>query len=337
MNIEMKEATTKFLKLAYEAQMAGKPFKRVDVVTSQTEGNIADVVEVVGFITVGDVEDTIRVTTPGQMFLGIRPEGLQELPVTLAEVTHKIDESELVGRYIDSKARAASAVGVSNAEQITVYQLVSYVLTEIAHEVRQGLHIPELKFEGQVASYQDSNDTGNTHAEALRMFFIDVHERNVKAGWWTDLKSGNPAVRSPAEMMLLQISEIVEAYVGYLEGSADDKLPQHPQIGVEIGDTLIRIADFCGALLLGKIVIAHDDPGAPEVLAMMQEIVAVVESHEIFRKRPMDMVPDAIDPETVHFLPEMDVARMTDDKLAFNANREDHKIANRVKEGGKKS
>jgi hypothetical protein len=33
----------------------------------------------------------------------------------------------------------------------------------------------------------------------------------------------------------------------------------------------------------------------------------------------------------------MDIALMTDEKLAFNAVREDHKIENRLKEDGKRT
>ena len=81
-------------------------------------------------------------------------------------------------------------------------------------------------------------------------------------------------------------------------------------------------------LLAGKIV----DSGAPNPGAeMFQEIVQIANRYESIRKTPHAKG----EPETGNFLPPMDVAVMVDAKLAFNAKREDHKIENRMKPGGK--
>ena len=98
-----------------------------------------------------------------------------------------------------------------------------------------------------------------------------------------------------------------------------------------MGDLLIRIADFCGALLAGNIVASSGvrNPGEQ----MFREVVEIGHRYETIRK-----TPEAVgDPDTGDFLPAQDVAVMTDAKLAFNAKREDHKIENRLKEDGKRT
>jgi hypothetical protein len=56
-------------------------------------------------------------------------------------------------------------------------------------------------------------------------------------------------------MFILMVTELVEAYKAWANNNEpDDKLPQFPGVGVEMGDLLIRIADFCGGLYAGLIV-----------------------------------------------------------------------------------
>ena len=170
------------------------------------------------------------------------------------------------------------------------------------------------------------------HARHLRQFFLEVHESNVKAGWWTDIETGEPKKRSVGEMFMLMVTELAEAYNAYVcDNAADDKLPQYAGLGVELGDTGIRLADFCGALLTGRIV-AHSDAKNPGD-AMFNEICDIASRYELIRKT------DAAkgEPEQGDYLEPQDVAEMIDAKLAFNASREDHKVENRLKEGGKRT
>jgi hypothetical protein len=198
-------------------------------------------------------------------------------------------------------------------------------------DFRHGLHLPTIQFHGRVIPYNETNDTGVRHEDGLRRFFQDVHARNVKAGWWTDIDSGEPLKRSVGEMFMLMVTELAEAYTAWRESAPDDKLPQFPGVGVEIGDLLIRVADFCGGLEAGAILVGDpaDNPGD----AMFQEIVEIANRYESIRKTPAAKGA----PETADFLPSMDVAVMVDAKLDFNASRPDHKIENRLKEGGKRT
>jgi len=169
-------------------------------------------------------------------------------------------------------------------------------------------------------------------ARALREFYVDCHARNVKAGWWNDLSNGEPKKRSVGELFMLFVTEIAEAYDAYARGNiADDKLPQYPGLGVEIADLQIRLGDFCGALLAGSIV-EHSgtfNPGDE----MFKEVAAIAARYEAIRKTPEAKGAT----EMGEPLEPMDVAVMVIDKLAFNAQRADHKPENRMKEGGKQT
>jgi NTP pyrophosphatase (non-canonical NTP hydrolase) len=102
----------------------------------------------------------------------------------------------------------------------------------------------------------------------------------VNAGWYTDLKTGQPKVLNKGERLMLIVTEIAEAMEGVRKNLMDDKLPHRPMVEVELADAVIRILDFSGAE-------GYDLQGA------------ILE------------------------------------KIEYNKNREDHKIENRLKAGGK--
>lgn len=250
----------------------------------------------------------------------------------IAEVTGNIAEAELAARLMEEKARGALAIAEKQPRLAEAYGIVAQTFTAAAGDFRTGLHLPALMIEGRVIPYNEDNSTGVEHADALRTFFGDAHQRSVRAGWWHDLYSGEPKKRSVGELFMLMVTEIAEAYLAWADDNApDDKLPQHPGVGVELGDLAIRFADFCGALAEGKVVADSGvrNPGD----AMFKEVVEIALRYEGIRKTPEASGED----EVGVFLPAMDVAQMIDDKLAFNASREDHKIENRMAEGGKKT
>ena len=122
-----------------------------------------------------------------------------------------------------------------------------------------------------------------TTAEAVTGLSRGIFELNKKAGWWTDLKTGESTVetRNVGEILCLIHSEVSEAMEGHRKGLMDDKLPHLSMLEVELADAIIRILDLCGAK-------------------------------------------------------GFDIGMTILEKVAYNAARADHKIENRLKEGGKK-
>lgn len=92
------------------------------------------------------------------------------------------------------------------------------------------------------------NWTLNEALEAITWLAEEIHQRNIDAGWWSDLHTGEPKDRNMGEMLMLVVTEIAEAMEGSRKGLPDDKLPQYPMLNVELIDALIREFDILGKL-----------------------------------------------------------------------------------------
>lgn len=331
-DLQATGSAKKLLADLHIAEIGGEPILGVRV-NVEDQPVMSTLVEL-GFLNRDDVSDRVTVTTKGKDAIGVRPDGVPDIPVEVASVTGNIDERELAGRYIDAKIKGVESWVAKNPADAARhdYEILARVLTEIAYEFRSGLHLPSEVIEGRVIPYNEDRSTGITHAASLQAFFADVYLRNVKAGWWTNIETGEPKKRNVGELFMLMTTELAEAFESYIAKSADDKLPQYPGVGVEMGDLIIRIADFCGAVAAGNVV--EYDPGAFNPgSAMFAEVCHVAARYEAIRKT------DAAkgDTEGGDFLPAMSIGEMVDAKLAFNATREDHKIENRLKADGKRT
>lgn len=328
---EQRTAAKAWLKRAARAEDSGTPLKSLDPEFVEQQDELV-AMRVFGLIHVDDVKDEIAVTVAGRAWAGVSLRPVPDLaPERIAEMKGSVTETELAARMMESKVAGCERLSREKPELKDDLLWIGRCFQVAADEFRQGMHIPALVIEGRVVPYNESNDTGVQHSANLALFFGDVFERNQRAGWWSELETGEPKKRNVGELFMLFVTEIVEAYVAYVQNTPDDKLPEYPGLGVELGDLAIRMADFAGAAMAGKLV-AHSGVNNPGE-NLFRQIRPIAESYERIRKTPQAVG----DPEEGDFLPPMDIGVMIDAKLAFNANREDHKIENRLKDGGKKT
>ena len=69
---------------------------------------------------------------------------------------------------------------------------------------------------------------------------------SFKAGWHTNLETGELLERNKGEMIALIHSEVSEAMEGERKCLMDDHLPNRLMVEVEMADAVIRIMDYCG-------------------------------------------------------------------------------------------
>lgn len=128
----------------------------------------------------------------------------------------------------------------------------------------------------------------------------DVHEANIK--WWVDLESGLPLKRNVAEMLMLVVSELAEA--------AEDS-PQYNLLLMEVVKSLSRAME-------GHRKAKMDDKLTWRKMFEVELADAVIRIFDISAGLGLDLGGAFVE------------------KMAYNAQRADHKLENRRAEGGKK-
>ena len=96
----------------------------------------------------------------------------------------------------------------------------------------------------------EHNAVLSEQAIALNSMVAECHGRSVRAGWYNDLKTGDPLTRNVGEMLALVHSEVSEALEGHRKNLNDSHLPARKAIEVELADAVIRIFDLAGYLNL---------------------------------------------------------------------------------------
>lgn len=198
---------------------------------------------------------------------------------------------------------------------------------------------------------------------SLRQFCIFGHELNRRSGWWTDLQTGLPLKRNVGELLMLITSEISEAQEN--ADGADDHLPEYNGWRVEYADTMIRLADFADGMKLtdqivevyGRIMrktprllseAKHFSYGADIVWQLCrvlegarknrQDVMANGIAHAIYgcllgaRYRDMNFNSTDLDARARQ---NFTLAEPITEKMLYNLDRADHKVANRKLEDGK--
>ena len=198
-------------------------------------------------------------------------------------------------------------------------------------------------------AFQTQGEPTDVQRQALLVLFLAIHSDCVAAGWWSDLTTGQRKKRNFGELMALIWSEVCEAEAA---NGPDDKLPQYHGYPVEINDSLIRLCDVCGSGTFGDmkaiagwaaLTICQDDIMGQARNPISQLAISWAAVFELGRKEKNfekeigtlfgQLVLCAKD----HFIDDGGVtAKIFAAKQAFNRQRADHKVENRVAEGGKK-
>lgn len=94
----------------------------------------------------------------------------------------------------------------------------------------------------------DFTDTEIVAMDGIRAMMELAHRTATDAGWYTDLKTGEPIERNFGEVIALMHSELSEALEADRKGLMDDKLPHRDGREVEFADLIIRVLDTAAAL-----------------------------------------------------------------------------------------
>lgn len=167
-------------------------------------------------------------------------------------------------------AEVAMKKNVPNFESYLVANfknnIIDYVLRCHHNEIATTFYIHPANVSGETLDFEVSNNvlfeplrlpSSHTSNELtyeqhigldLNFAVAHVHGLNVKAGWWSDLATGERKDRNVGELLCLVHSEISEAMEGHRKNQMDDKLPHRKMIEVELADAVIRILDIAGGL-----------------------------------------------------------------------------------------
>lgn len=185
-----------------------------------------------------------------------------------------------------------------------------------------------------------------------------VHEANRR--WWLDPETSEPIVLKMGSRCMLVISELSECMEAERKNLKDDKLPHRQGAEVEMADYIIRLLDMMGAptdqldrppkktahcnMLIQQIQegkhgqvndfindILSSEEKAEILMSMVKQVAAFCE-HPFLNDIPFLIKIAEKYCEKYGY----DLWGAFEEKMEYNATRLDHKIENRLMDGGKK-
>lgn len=194
-----------------------------------------------------------------------------------------------------------------------------------------------------------NNEDLTLSRDDLKTLSQEIHQANTEAGWWSNKDTGQciKATRNRSELLMLTVSEIGEASEGVEGNLMDDKLPHRKMVEVELADVVIRLLDQIGAETFDFDIVPNfeeDFDTYPYYADMNDGFMNIIRSlsfaMEGHRKGNKDKYKQGLI-EAVYKTYWMcasfglDLTGAIREKRAFNSVREDHKLENRLKPGGK--
>lgn len=174
----------------------------------------------------------------------------------------------------------------------------------------------------------------NNTPHGLTELSKQIHKANAK--WWTT-PDGQRIERNRYELLMLVVSELVEAMEGERKDLMDDKLPHRKMAEVEMADAAIRILDYMGGFNMGfhvESVSELPDNKAAALFWITSSISMCYYSHEadheLFLSEAMAFIIQYCEKHGY------DLNAAAAEKVAYNRTRADHSHEERAKEGGKK-
>lgn len=182
-----------------------------------------------------------------------------------------------------------------------------------------------------------------TDNEDILSLFYQPFARSHASGWWSNIDTGEPIeiiqdVIDEKEVLI--ISELSEALEAARKSLMDDKLPHRDGVEVELADTVIRCLDlFCaiGAKLNDKnkeILLGDEFSIGKTTFAKMKKYCCMDLFSDWLKGSQYLIVVKYCMEYCLHN--NLDLISAMVEKMEYNAQREDHKIENRKKSGGKK-
>ena len=179
-----------------------------------------------------------------------------------------------------------------------------------------------------------------------RRLALEIHQSNVEAGWWTNLSTGDRLDRNFGEMLALVHSELSECWEGVASRSWDKHLPTILNWHVELADACIRVYDMLGGCFEDVKLFVEWTLDMPEGFIDAEDRLVFL---HCLLSRALEEFRHSRKPETMMYLyrfldccyewaaeSKFDLEETIRLKWAYNRDRLDHKIENRIQPDGKK-